>query len=244
MHAVIIIPARHASSRFPGKPLVNIRGKSMIHRTWEQCIKVLPKEEVYVATDDQRIVDHCAAQGIQTVITGEDCLTGTDRVYQAALQIEADIYLDVQGDEPLMNPLDARAILEEARRQPGAIICGMCPITDPEEYLSPMIPKMLTAPNGRLLYTSRAPVPANKEAVFKGAMRQVCIYAYTHAALEAFALIAKKTPLEEIEDLELLRFLEMGYEVRMIEVSDLSIAVDMPEDVAKVEAALDTRGLD
>jgi len=243
-NAVIIIPARYKSSRLPGKPLVDIRGKSMIRRTWEQCTHVLPENKIYVATDDQRIVDHCAENGMQSVMTGEDCLTGTDRVYQAALQIDADIYINVQGDEPLMNPDDARAILKEAQRLPGSIVCGMCPITDRAEYLSPMIPKMLAAPDGRLLYMSRGRVPANKDGIFRGAMRQVCIYAYTRMALEAFTSVSEKTPLEEIEDLELLRFLEMGYEVRMIEVSDQSIAVDVLEDVAKVEAALDARGLD
>lgn len=243
MKTVIIIPARYKSSRFPGKPLAEILGKSLIRRTWERCCLALPAPAVWVATDDERIAGHCRGFGAQVVMTRDDCLTGTDRVHDAAGQIEADLYLDVQGDEPLIEPADILAVKAFALAHPGSVVNAMTPITDEAEWRSPMIPKMLAAPDGRLLYMSRAPVPSNKEDAFQGAMRQVCVMAFDKQALDAFTSVTAKTPLEAIEDLELLRFLEMGIEVRMVRVSECSIAVDLPEDIAKVEAALDARGL-
>ncbi len=236
--AVIIIPARYASSRFPGKPLIDIRGKSLIQRTWERCRLVMDERLIYVATDDQRIADHCNERSIQNVMTSSECLTGTDRVQQAAQRIEADIYVDVQGDEPLIDPNDIKAVLEEAKRNPDAIVNAMCPITDEADFRSPMIPKVMARPDGRLLYMSRAATPSNKEHGFVRAMRQVCVSSFNRKALDAFVSVSRKTPLEAIEDLEMLRFLELGFDVRMVEVSAASIAVDTPEDVAKVEAVL------
>jgi len=238
MKPVIIIPARYASSRFPGKPLVEIAGKSLIKRTWERCKLVLNEDDIYVATDDDRIKDHCVENSIQHVMTSSDCLTGTDRVKEASDQIDADIYLDVQGDEPLINPDDITAVMNTAKNAPGTIVNGMCKITNEAEFRNPMIPKVLAAPDGRLLYMSRAPVPSNKNREFHGAMRQVCVMAFDKNALRAFTSTKRKTPLEAVEDLEVLRFLEMGFDVKMVEVSSQSIAVDTPEDVAKVEAIL------
>jgi 3-deoxy-manno-octulosonate cytidylyltransferase (CMP-KDO synthetase) len=238
MKSVVIIPARYASSRFPGKPLVDIRGKSLIRRTWERCRLVLADTDIFVATDDSRIAEHCVENGMQHIMTSSDCLTGTDRVKEASDQIDADIYLDVQGDEPLINPDDITAIMIVAENSPGAVINGMCKIEDEAEFRSPMIPKVLAAPDGRLLYMSRAPVPSNKSNEFRGAMRQVCVMAFDKNALDAFSSVKEKTPLEAIEDLEVLRFLEMGFDVKMVEVTSQSIAVDSPEDVIKVEAVL------
>src|SRR5688500_7300154 len=100
MKAAIAIPARHASTRFPGKPLTQILGRSLVQRVWGQCVKALPEEQVYVATDSPLIVEHCAAHGMRVLFTSSDCLTGTDRVCEASRQIDADIYVNVQGDEP------------------------------------------------------------------------------------------------------------------------------------------------
>jgi 3-deoxy-manno-octulosonate cytidylyltransferase (CMP-KDO synthetase) len=239
MKVVIIIPARYQSSRFPGKPLVQIRGKSLLQRTWERCKLVLPTNDIYIATDDERIAHHCDTLGTQYVMTSPDCLTGTDRVREAADYVDADIYLNVQGDEPLINPDDIITVMNAAERFPGIVINGMCKIDDEAEFRSPMIPKVVAAHDGRLLYMSRAPVPSNKDCKFRGAMRQVCVMAFDKKALEAFSSVKDKTPVEAIEDLEVLRFLEMGFNVKMVEVSPQSIAVDTPGDVAKVEAVLD-----
>lgn len=214
----------------------------MLVRTWERCTRVLGADQIYVATDDERIAGHCHDHGIQVVMTGTECLTGTDRVQQASDQISADIYVDVQGDEPVIDPEDIRCVMNAALARPGAVINGMCDITDEAEYRSPMVPKVIAAPDGRLLYLSRAPVPSNKSDTFVGAKRQVCIMSCSKQSLDAFVSAPAKTPLEEIEDLEVLRFLELGIPVYMVECSDTSIPIDRPEDVPRVEARLRESG--
>lgn len=243
MKQVIVIPARFQSSRLPGKPLVKILGKTLLERTWDQCIKAFPKADVYVATDDERIVNHAKEKGMNFVLTSSDCLTGTDRIYEASLQIKADVYINVQGDEPLVDPADILAIAHESKKFPECIINGMAPIEEERDYFSLTVPKVVTDLNNKLLYMSRGAIPHNKKAKMVTAHKQVCIYAFPKSALTDFYNYKKKTPLEEIEDIEILRFLEMGFMVNMLPVSTSSIAVDVPEDVARVEIELKRRGL-
>jgi len=238
LKTAIIIPSRYQSSRFPGKPLVDILGKSMIHRVWEQCIQVLPKECVFVATDSKDIAEHCKKYGIQIIMTSSDCLTGTDRVYEASKQINVRTVINVQGDEPLIKPEDIRAVIAQSEEYPNQIINAMCPILSDDDFRSTTVPKVVFRPDGSLLYMSRSAIPSDKTNSFKKAWKQVCIYAFPQIALEAFSSETSKTPLENIEDIEILRFLELGYDVNMIEVSLSSIAVDVPEDVKKVESAI------
>lgn len=239
MNTLILIPARFASTRFPGKPLVDIAGKSLLKRVWERCVPVLGAEKVYVATDDERIAIHCEQQGMQYVMTPTSCLTGTDRLAAAADQLKADLYINVQGDEPLIEPDDIYQVIEAAKQAPGEIVNAYCAIKNEQDYLSRTVPKVVVRPDGRLLYMSRAPIPGAKSAEFIRADKQVCIYAFPPEALKDFTAKGEKTPLEELEDIEILRFLELGYEVRMVPVSGSSIAVDTPEDVARVLSALD-----
>lgn len=238
MKFILVIPARFESSRFPGKPLVQIAGKAMIHHVWDRCAGALPARDIYVATDDSRISGYCVEHGIQVLMTPRECLTGTDRVYRAGRQLDADIYINVQGDEPLISPRDIMTVMAAAQKQPDTVINAMCRISEEQDFRSPNVPKVVCRPDGRLLYMSRAPIPTDKGFRFSRAMKQVCIYAFPRSALEAFGSVAEKTSLECIEDIEVLRFLELGYEVRMTEVSGASIAVDVPEDVPRVEAAL------
>lgn len=244
MKQVIVIPARFKSSRLPGKPLVKISGKTLLERTWEQCIKAFPKTDVYVATDDQRIVDHAKEKGMNYVMTSSDCLTGTDRVYEASLKIEADVYINVQGDEPLVDPSDILAVADESKKKPDCIINGMAPIEEERDFFSLTVPKVVCDLNNKLLYMSRGAIPHNKQAKMVTANKQVCIYAFPKKTLAAFYNYKKKTPIEEIEDIEILRFLEMGFTVNMIPVSTSSIAVDVLEDVERVEKELKRRGLE
>lgn len=238
MDFVIVIPARSASSRFPGKPLIDLNGKSLLQRTYEQCIKAVPKEKVFVATDSEDIQYHCFDLDIQVVMTSEKCLTGTDRVADFAKKVKADIYINVQGDEPLMNPEDIRKIIAAIKEFPGEIINGYTSIDDEEQYRSMTIPKVVFRPDGRLLYMSRSPIPGNKENEFKKSWRQVCIYAFPKISLFDFSQNREKTNLEEQEDIEIIRFLEMGCDVRMVRLSKNSIAVDTPQDADKVRQIL------
>ncbi|HEY6874645.1 MAG TPA: 3-deoxy-manno-octulosonate cytidylyltransferase [Geobacteraceae bacterium] len=243
MRFIIVIPARYQSSRLPGKPLVNIGGVPMVVRTYRQCIKALPSEKVYVATDDERIAGVCRTYGMQYLMTSADCLTGTDRIAEASRLVDADSYINVQGDEPVFNPDDIRKLMEEATAYPHQILNGYCRILNEEQFRSSSIPKVVMRPDGRLLYMSRAPIPTNKNHGFEKALRQVCAYAFPKEALTAFVAAETKTALELIEDIEILRFLELGWDVRMIPMTDDSVAVDNPEDVLKAEAKIREMGL-
>ena len=234
MKAVLIIPARYKSSRFPGKPLIDLAGKTMIQRVWSQCIKAIDKSQVYIATEDERILLHCKENGMQCILTTDNCLTGTDRVAEVARQIEADYYINVQGDEPVINPEDIRKVIDLLPNSKGSILNGYCEIDCAYDYNSISVPKVVMRGDERLLYMSRAAIPGNKLNKFNLGYRQVCIYAFPKIALEAFSKCLTKTPLEEEEDIEILRFLEMGYEVQMVKMSKDSIPVDHPEDVKKV----------
>lgn len=234
MKVIVVIPARYQSSRLPGKPLIDLKGKSLLQRTYEQCLKAIDKEFIYVATDDKRIKKHCEDLKIRVVMTSNTCLTGTDRIAEFSKSIEADMYINVQGDEPLINPSDIINVINFSRKHPTEIINGYASITDENQYKSLTIPKVVFRPDGRLLYMSRFPIPGNKEGMFVESWRQICVYAFPKKALIEFTAQSKKTVLENHEDIEILRFLELGFDVRMIELSNESIAVDTPEDVINV----------
>ncbi len=221
--------------------MASIAGKSLIHRVWERCIKACPEEKVFVATDDKRIADHCDELAIQVIMTKSECLTGTDRVYEVAKQIDSDIYINVQGDEPLIKPADIEVVIRTAINHPGQVINAMCCIENEEEFRSPSVPKVVAKANGELMFMSRAAIPTTKKLGIKKAFKQVCIYAFPKKALALFGKTIEKTQIEEIEDIEILRFLELGIDVKMVEVSDASIAVDYPDDILRVEKALRER---
>lgn len=243
MKYAIVIPARYQSSRLPGKPLVKLSGVPMIVRTYRQCLKAVPADLIYVATDNEEIRSVCERNNINVLMTSSDCLTGTDRVAEAALLVDADVYINVQGDEPVFNPDDLKSLIMEACKNPDLVINGYCAITDESQFRSSSVPKVVLRPDGRLLYMSRAPIPTNKALGFAVSHRQVCAYAFPKGALTAFSSQKSKTPLEQIEDIEILRFLELGWDVKMILMSDASVAVDNPEDVTKAEEVIRDLGL-
>lgn len=239
----VIIPARYQSSRLPGKPLVQLSGVPMIVRTYRQCLKACPAERIHVATDDDRIREVCEQHGISVLMTSSQCLTGTDRLAECAQQLDVDVFINVQGDEPVFNPDDLRRMIEACSQWPGEVLNGYCAIEKEAQFRSTSTPKVVLRPDGRLLYMSRATIPGTKSNEFVRGWRQVCLYAFPRESLAAFAACDSKTPLESLEDIEILRFLELGWEVRMLELSQDSIAVDNPEDVAAAEAAILARGL-
>ncbi len=234
---LIVIPARFGSSRLPGKPLVDIAGKPMIVRTAETCLKIAPRDRVVVATDDERIAAVCNAYDIKVEITRSDHLTGTDRVAEVASRIPAGLYVNVQGDEPVFNPRDIELVIQAHQRRPDSTHIGFCPLTE-DQWLDSKYIKLTFSLDHRLIYIGRAQVPGSHDGSFKGAYRQVCAYSYTRSALEKFTSVERRTPLEEIEDCEVVRFLELGMPVHVVEMSADSISVDRPEDVARVESRL------
>ncbi|MFO7032804.1 3-deoxy-manno-octulosonate cytidylyltransferase [Limnospira fusiformis CCALA 023] len=240
MKSVVIVPARYQSSRFPGKPLVPLLGKPMILWVAELSAQAVGQENVYVATEDTRILDVVESAGFQAVMTSDKALTGTDRLAIATEQIEADIYINVQGDEPLVNPKDIVKIRDKKIEHMDSVINGYCWISDHENPESINIPKVITNEANQLVYMSRRALPGFKEA--KNAptryKKQVCIYAFTKDELHAFKQFGRKSELEQSEDIEILRYLELDKSVIMVETEGGSLAVDIPEDIAPVEAAL------
>lgn len=240
MKFVLIIPARYKSSRFPGKPLTLLKGKSMIRHVYDQCLKAVPKDSIYVATEDKRIADHCKRNNIQFLMTSDECLTGTDRLCEVSKLIKADYYINIQGDEPLFNPIDIQSLIQELSIQKNLydVYCGYCSIDSEDTFFSLNMPKVIFNKSKELIYMSRAPIPSNKKNEFKKGFRQVCGYAFSRKSLKVFD-IKSKTYFESIEDIELLRFLELGVKVKMVEMSKKSIPVDVREDIKKVLFALD-----
>ncbi len=228
----VVIPARFQSSRFPGKPLADIAGTSLIERVWRQCIQAVPADQVIVATDDPRISDHCANFGAQVEMTSSTCLTGTDRVQQTVAQRGLDWAINVQGDEPFVRPEDIVAVRDAFLSAGGShVINAMAPILTEEEWLSRAVPKLVFDQHDQLLYMSRAPIPGNKAMTLAEAWKQICIYAFSSAQLERFVNTDGKTRFEAIEDIEILRFVEQAVPVKMVRVESGTIAVDFPEDV-------------
>lgn len=240
MDNIVIIPARYASSRYHGKPLVRLLDKPMILWVAELSAKAVGQDKVYIATDDRRIAQAVEQSGYQAIMTSDKALTGTDRLAEAAEIIDADIYLNVQGDEPLVDPADIIKIRDAKLEHMDEVINGFCWISDGEQPENRNIPKVVTNEINQLVYMSRLALPGFKEAKcapdrYK---KQVCIYAFTHDELAGFRKFGRKSKLEKSEDIEILRFLELNKRIRMVETQPGSLAVDTPEDVPNVEAAL------
>lgn len=237
MNYITVIPARYKSTRFPGKPLVMIKGKTMIQRVYDQCLKSISSKKIYVATDDDKILNYCIKNDIQCIKTSEKCLTGTDRVGEVANIIDADYYINVQGDEPIFNPKDIDLIISELNEKncpKYGVYCGFSKIFDSERFYSNDVPKVVLNNNNELLYISRSGIPGNKIGNFNFGYRQICAYAFSKESLIKFCSQKKKTPLEIEEDIELLRFCELGMKVKMIRMSDESIPIDRKEDIQRV----------
>jgi 3-deoxy-manno-octulosonate cytidylyltransferase (CMP-KDO synthetase) len=240
MRACVIIPARFASSRFPGKPLVPLLGKPMVLWVAELSACAVGKPNVFVATEDTGIADAVRAAGFSALMTSSDALTGTDRLAEAAGMVDYDIYVNVQGDEPLVAPEDIRRCIALKTEQPESIVNGYCLIGPGEDPENVNIPKVIATEGGMMVYMSRKPLPGCKESknAPKQYMKQVCIYGFSREELDAYASFGRKSRLETSEDIEILRFLELGRPILMYECSPGSLSVDVPADVPIVEAAL------
>lgn len=240
MKTIVVIPARYKSSRFPGKPLVPLLGKPMILWVAELSAKAVGEDCVYVATDDDRIASVVKEAGFQVAMTSDQALTGTDRLAEVAGQVDADIYVNVQGDEPLVAPQDIIKAIEEKQRYSDQVINGYCALSSDENPNSVNIPKVIFTEKKQMIYMSRQALPGFKDPkdMPEKYYKQVCIYAFNRQELLDYGHFGRKSSIEQSEDIEILRFLEWNQSVRMFETQPGSLAVDVPEDVAKVEAAL------
>jgi 3-deoxy-manno-octulosonate cytidylyltransferase (CMP-KDO synthetase) len=234
---LIVIPARYKSKRFPGKPLIDIFGKTMIERVYEKCRGATSEKNIIIATDSDKIIKHCISKKMNYIQTSSKCLTGTDRVAEVAKKIKKTFYINVQGDEPLIKSSDIKRIIKCALKEPNKIFNAMCSIKNKEDFYNLNIPKVVTSNESNLIYISRAAIPSSKKKNFVPSKKQVCIYSFPRNALKDFTK-NKKTKNEIIEDIEILRFLDLGYIVRMLNVSNSSIAIDTPLDLIKVKKIL------
>lgn len=240
MSFFIVIPARWQSSRFPGKPLANLGGKPVLVHVWERCRLAVDDDRIIIATDDDRIAQTMRDVGAQVAMTSAECLTGTDRVAEVARGFPADWYVNVQGDEPFVNPRAITTVIQTAAAVSSdvAAVNAMSVITTDTDFRSSTVPKVVCDARKRLLYMSRAAIPTDKALAFRTAQRQVGLYAFRRSVLEVFASQEGKTPLEEIEDIEILRLVELGYTIQMVEVDNPGPAIDTPEDLERAIALL------
>lgn len=239
MKVLGVIPARFKSSRFPGKPLVSICGKPMIIHVAEKADEAFGRNGFVVATDDIRIKETVEKNGYNSIITSEDTMTGTDRLWEVAQKMEADIYINIQGDEPIIDPNDILKIVGVKKNFPNFIVNAYTRILENEDPFSINIPKVIVNMEHELIYMSRMAIPGCKNEMAKPIYyKQVCIYAFSYEELKAFGTNQSKTYLESFEDIEILRFLEMGYKIKMVETFSDSLSVDVPSDVVAVERAL------
>jgi 3-deoxy-manno-octulosonate cytidylyltransferase (CMP-KDO synthetase) len=233
-----VIPARYASVRLPGKALVPIAGKPMIARVWERTRQARRVTRVIVATDDERIARAVEAFGGESRLTRADHRSGTERVAEVAAQVPADVYVNVQGDEPLIEPaaIDAAvgALLEDDSVHVATIAV---PITAPADIMDPNVNKVVLDFDGNALYFSRAPIPWVRDSgqrVHARHLKHLGLYVFRRQALLEFPTLPQGD-LERLEQLEQLRWLENGWKIRVAEVTYDSVSVDVPEDVARVE---------
>ncbi|WP_394909617.1 3-deoxy-manno-octulosonate cytidylyltransferase [uncultured Helicobacter sp.] len=240
MRIIGVIPARFASSRFPGKPLVLINGVPMLKRTFTQALGAKSLDALIVATDSEEIECYCHSQAIPVMMTSPTHLTGTDRVAEVATRLPADLYINIQGDEPLIQPQSIEEVIAEfASYGDSYMAYNLYKSADSKEAQSPHTIKVITNAQDELLYMSRALIPHSKQGKEVMYKKQVCVYGFSPQALKIFAR-HKKTYNESYEDIEILRFLELGFKVKMKETQYSSISVDTPSDVARVKEALRT----
>lgn len=243
-----IIPARYGSSRLPGKPLAAIAGVPMIERVYRCCTRCELLESVCVATDDPRIADAVHAFGGEAVMTAPDHPSGTDRVAEAAAKLDAGIIVNIQGDQPFIDP----AMIDEAVRPMLAdptleIATVMFRITRDEDLADPGVVKVVADLQGNALYFSRSLIPYPREAVEHGVYEHVGTYVYRRDILSKITALPP-TVLERVEALEQLRWLQHGIRIRVVEstIQDQEFSgfsVDTREDVVRAEAMLRERGL-
>jgi 3-deoxy-manno-octulosonate cytidylyltransferase (CMP-KDO synthetase) len=243
MKSVIVIPARYGSTRFPGKSLARLRGRPMIQWVWEAASRSRLTEQVIVATDDDRIADVAAKFGADVVMTKKSHRSGTDRIAEVADKISAQLYVNVQGDEPLLAPSAVDDLIRGMAESPRVPIGTLAhPIGKPAEWLSPEVVKVVCNRHSEALYFSRSPLPFLRAWNAKAKLlRHVGIYAYRRAALKTFVSL-KPSALEMAESLEQLRALEHGLTIQVIETKYRCLGVDTPADLAKVEAVLRREG--
>jgi 3-deoxy-manno-octulosonate cytidylyltransferase (CMP-KDO synthetase) len=254
MKVVAIIPARYASVRFPGKVLAPIAGKPMIQWVWERATQAREVTEVIVATDHERVAGVVTGFGGRVIMTAPDRATGTERVAEAADKVEADVVVNIQGDEPIIAPMSLDLVVQPFIDEDTAPVASlMFPLESHAEYMDPNVVKVICDASDHAISFSRSPIPyyrdgrelleqwerqgARPAGLKPGPLKHIGVYAYRADFLQALVRMPV-CELEEAERLEQLRVLAWGFRIKMVATPHDSISVDVPADVAKVEAAI------
>jgi len=238
---VIVIPARYGSVRLPGKPLVALAGKPMVQRVYERAQRAQTAHRVIVATDDQRILAAVKGFGGEARMTRPDHRTGTERIAEVAAHEAGDVFVNVQGDEPLIDPEAIDTAISALMEEPTAQIATVAtPIRNLNDVMDPNVVKTVLDFDNNALYFSRAPIPWARDTgqkVHVNYWKHLGLYVFQREALLEYPTLPQGE-LEKIEQLEQLRWMENGWKIRVAEVAHDAVSVDVPEDVARVEKLL------
>jgi 3-deoxy-manno-octulosonate cytidylyltransferase (CMP-KDO synthetase) len=238
---VVVIPSRFGSTRLPGKPLVKLAGKSMVQHVYERAKLATTVHQVLVATDDQRIVDAVRAFGGEARMTRTDHRTGTERIAEVAAHEPGEVFVNVQGDEPLIDPAAIDTAVETLLEEPQASVATVAtPIRQPKDIMDPNVVKTVLDFDSNALYFSRAPIPWVRDTgqkIHVNYWKHLGLYVFQRDALLEYPTLPQGE-LERIEQLEQLRWMENGWKIRVGEVPHDAVSVDVPEDVTRVEELL------
>lgn len=241
MKTIAIIPARYNSSRFPGKPLADILGKPMIWWVYHQVSKVKEFSDIIVATDDNRIKRYCESNNINVMMTSQDHENHIYRVHEVSTKIEADYYVCVNGDEPMLEPNVIKAIFQPIDNSEDFLVANlMTSIKDPIQAVDFSKIKIIASETGYGMYMSRSPIPYPRGDSKYNFNKYVGVECFTREALD-FYISTPISRLEKIEDIDHLRFLENGIKIRFVKVESNNLSVDTPKDLEKVKQLLSNR---
>ena len=233
MSVIVAIPARLESTRFPRKDLADINGHPMLWHVFQGVSKAKTVDAIWVVTDSQEVKELVTSWGGKSLLTSPDCPSGTARIASVINQLEADIVINVQGDEPLIEPEVIERALDAARTREGDVVTLMTPMKDPAAIADPNRVKVVVDRDGYALYFSRSPIPSSGDCFL-----HLGLYAYTVRFLRSFVRL-ETTQLEKAERLEQLRILEHGYRIRVVEVLSDSWGIDTPSDLAAFQTLLE-----
>ena len=238
--ALGVIPARLASTRLPRKVLRDVAGKPLVVRVWEAARRSPLLTDVLVATDSDEVLAACRAAGVPAELTAADHPSGTDRAWEIAQRRAADVYVNVQGDEPLITPGHIERLIRPFQERPATRVTTLKIRATADEAPSPNVNKVVCDLEGRALYFSRHPIPYDRDGQGVPRFKHIGLYAYTRAALDTYHRLPP-SPLELTERLEQLRFLEHGIPIVVVETDEPTIGVDTEEDLRVVQARFAAR---
>ena len=239
MKFALIIPARFDSTRLPGKLLMKIGGNEVLKIVYDRCKLAVNPKNIFIATADKLIIDFCIRENINYLKTPKNCKTGTDRLIFLANKYKYNFYINVQGDEIFVDPKAITKVvsLTKSNLKNNLIINCYTKIFNRKDFVSKSVPKVILDKNDNLLYMSRAPIPSSKKDNFNKSNKQVCIYGYPAQVLKK-NLFNKKSKNEKFEDIEILRFLENGFKIKMIYAKGSKLAIDTHEDLINAKKIL------